>query len=122
MQLSSSDTKAYFSLRTAIMKNVKKGMIKQMYLTFYNLMSTGSQTVDGRAGPPGSAAEGANLGSNTDFLFIPNCPSKRVNDFALKAARTMEALVLECIAEIMPKDYYELAASKAQKKSDLQLL
>lgn len=121
MQLSLTDSKAFFSLKNAITSNIKKTMIKRMYQTFYNLMSIGATTdAAGVAGNPGSAAEGA-AGVPGDF-FIPNLPSKRVSDFAMKAGRTLEALLLECINEIMPKDYYDLASERARKKSDLQAL
>ena len=120
MQLSLTDSKAFFSLKNAITSNIKKTMIKRMYQTFYNLMSIGATTDSaGKAGNPGSAADRSTVPA--DF-FIPNLPSKRVSDFAMKAGRTLEALLLECINEIMPKDYYDLASERARKKSDLQAL
>ena len=120
MQLSLTDSKAFFSLKNAITSNIKKTMIKRMYQTFYNLMSIGATTDSaGKAGAPGSAADGSTVPA--DF-FIPNLPSKRVSDFAMKAGRTLEALLLECINEIMPKDYYDLASERARKKSDLQAI
>ena len=120
MQLSLTNTASYFNLRNQIYANIKTGMIKKMYITFYNLMTIGALTTNaGLADAPGSAANGVNI---PGFEFTPNFPEDKVSEFALDAARTLEKLLAHCLDLIMPPQYYEQAQQRAAKKSDLQIL
>jgi hypothetical protein len=118
-QLALTNTKDYFALRNAVYSNIKKGMIKQLYNTFFNLMTSGALTnPNGTPAKDGSAIDG----SNVIFDFVPNYPEDEVNTISLKAARTLEILLKEALDIIIPKDYYQLAEDRARQKSDLQKL
>ena len=118
-QLALTNTKDYFALRNAVYSNIKKGMIKQLYNTFFNLMTSGSLTkTDGTPGAKGSAINT----SGVTFDFEPNYPEDEVNKISLQAAKTLEVLLRQALDIIIPKDYYQLAEDRAREKSDLQKL
>jgi hypothetical protein len=74
---------------------------------------TSGNTSDG-----GSAADGA----AAEATFVPNYPQQKVTEFALGAAKTMDALCDECVEIILPLNYRDLAEQRLARKGEANML
>jgi hypothetical protein len=50
--------------------------------------------------------------TNDDVPFIPQLPEHLINQFATKAARTIEDICEEAVALILPDDYLQLSQNR----------
>ena len=74
---------------------------------------TSGNTADGT-----SAAHGAGAATT----FVPNYPQQKVTEFALGAAKTMDALCDECVEIILPLNYRDLAEQRLARKGEANML
>jgi hypothetical protein len=97
-----SEPSEYFKLRKAVLKKVKTDAVTDLYTTFYNLLTDGTdkggQAIEGLTDPP------------------PHYPSQKVSEFALSAAKTLDDILNECIEIILPIDYKDLASRRLEEK------
>ena len=49
--------------------------------------------------------------------FKPSMPKQKVNEFALKAAKTLDAIAEECIEMLLPQDYRQIAENRTVQKT-----
>ena len=112
LELALTRPEQYFELRETVLKNVKENAIKALYENFYSIMTVGN--VAGGA----SAADGA----AAQATFVPNYPQQKVTEFALGAAKTMDALCDECVEIILPLNYRDLAEQRLARKGEAKML
>ena len=56
------------------------------------------------------------------FHHAPNYPKQKVTEFALGAAKTMDALCEECVQIIFPVNYEDLAAARLARKGEARMM
>lgn len=102
--LALSNPSEYFRIRQAVIQSVKTDAVKDIYKTFYNILTTGTDK----------------LGSKVivDIKGVrPQYPSQKVSEIALQASRTMDEILNEVIDIILPADYESLANHRAKQLS-----
>jgi len=119
LQMALTNTDKYFKLRSIVVKKVKEDAIRQMYETFYNVMTRGTDLAGNPIAPNIQVED--ELGANV-AVFQPEYPEQKVCEFALGCTRTLEALCEECVQIIMPADYRELAMGRLARKGEANLL
>ena len=115
LALALSRPSEYYQLRKAVVKNMKTGFVTQAYDSFYNLLSTGSKT------GASDASMAVNGGAAKD-LFIPKLPKQEINQFALRAAKTLNAMVEEAIELVLPANHLDIAHKIERGKSEANML
>jgi len=78
-------------------------MVEMIYLMFWELL---------RNGKVGDDATTYKNVANTNVPFIPQLPEHLINQFATKAARTIEDLCEEAVSLILPDDYLQLSQNR----------
>ena len=108
LALSLSKPSNYYELRTNVISNITEAMVQQAYITFWALLRNG-QISDGT----GSFAqlEYTPL-TGTKIPFVPQLPEHLINQFATKAARTIEDICEEAVSLILPDDYLQLSQNR----------
>ena len=94
-------------------KNMKTDFVSEAYTSFHNLLSE-CLNKDGSA----SVADG----SNSEKLFKPNLPEQEINQFALRAAKTLDAMVEEAIELVLPANHLTIAQKIDRGKSEANML
>ena len=100
----------YTKIRREVMTAVKKDAVKDIYTTFYNILSLGTDKTNGTSiikpasGPP----------------LKPGYPEQKIADLSLKASRTLDALLNEVIQIILPANFEDLA-NKRSKDTSVEL-
>jgi len=92
MELALSEPKKYFELRRDVLTAVKKQAVDDAYNTYYHLLTIG-KLKNGAT----DLLNGTNSNAYVDGGFVPCMPMQKVNEFALKAAKTLHAIAEECI-------------------------
>jgi hypothetical protein len=112
LQTALANPTRYFAVRRAVLANVKNAAVQAQYDIYYYLLTNGS--IEGDHARPGSITRGYNPGSPNDIIqnFIPNIPKQKVNEFALKAAKTIDAIAEEAIEMILPMDYKKISEDR----------
>ena len=83
----------YFKLRKVVIDKVKTQAIGNIYKSFFNILSKGTDVLDAQV------------------IFIdtvataPSYPAQEVSKMALKAARTLDDILNEVIEVILPSDF-----------------
>ena len=113
LELALTQPEQYFELRETVLRNVKENAIKDLYNNFYSIMTEGNI-----AGGTTSAADGA----AAETIFKPQYPQQKVTEFALGAAKTMDALCDECVEIILPLNYRDLAEQRLARKGEAKML
>ena len=108
LQLALSKPSEYFELRKDVLEAVKKDAVQQQYKIYYNLLTKGE-----KAGTAGSII----AGKGNAALFVPNVPKQKVNEFALKAAKTIDAIAEEAIEMLLPSDYRKIAEARTSQRT-----
>ena len=111
----------YFKLRATVLENLTEQLVKTMFNTFYNVMTVGRIGADekGNGGTNcGDAADGSALGTG---LFEPQMAYQDVSEFALAASKTLQAICEECVEEILPINYKNLAEQRLARKGEAKL-
>ena len=96
----------YFKIRKEVLGKVKNEAIKDIYTSFYKILSLGEDQGSNKIIKPATGAP-----------LIPGFPQQEVSKIALKAARTLDALLDEVINIILPADYKKLATSRLEETS-----
>ena len=96
----------YFKLRKDVLGKVKNEAIKDIYSSFFNVLSLGRD----RAGRVPIVVSGG-------LEYQPGYPQQEVSKIALKAARTLDSLLDEVINIILPADFKKLASSRLEETS-----
>ena len=108
LALSLSKPSNYYELRTSVISNITETMVQQAYMTFWALLRNG-QISDG-AGSFGQLEYTPLTG--TKIPFVPQLPEHLINQFATKAARTIEDICEEAVSLILPDDYLQLSQNR----------
>jgi hypothetical protein len=104
LALSLSKPSNYYDLRTGIISGVTERMVEHTYLVFWELLR------NGKVGDDPTTYK--NVTGTRDVPFIPQLPEHLINQFATKAARTIEDLCEEAVSLILPDDYLHLSQNR----------
>ena len=109
--LAISFPREYFKLRKNVLKSVKTQAIGDIYTTFYNVLSQGTDK------------EGVNIiNPRGETDLSPGYPKQEVSKIALKAARTLDSILDEVIGIILPLNYKHLATIRSEQKAIGQVI
>ena len=103
LALSLSKPSNYYDLRTFIISGVTEKMVETIYGMFWELLRNGKVSKDPTMYKNVAGGE---------IQFIPNLPEHLINQFATKAARTIEDLCEEAVQLILPDDYLQLSQNR----------
>jgi hypothetical protein len=103
LALSLSRPSNYYDLRTKVITGVTERMVENIYTMFWELL---------RNGKYGDDATTYKNQAGTDVPFFPNLPEHLINQFATKAARTIEDICEEAVSLILPDDYLQLSQNR----------
>ena len=120
LELAISKPSQYFKLRKFILKRVKTQAVKEQYNIYYSLLTQGlAHIAIGDLGQGVTAvAKGGNIAADTAVAdFAPNMPKQLVNEFALKAAKTIEAIADEAVEMLLPMNYRKIAEGREISKT-----
>ena len=107
----------YFKLRATVLENLTETIVKNMFNTFYNVMTKGTNSIK-------DDGAGDNCGGDIgrlDDLFAPNMAYQDVSEFALAASKTLQAICEECVEELLPINYKNLAEQRLARKGEAKL-
>jgi hypothetical protein len=97
--------------------DVKTQAVNDVYATYYHMLTTGMNKDESNRLL--SDSRGTILASD-DYIpgkFKPNIPRQKVNEFALKAAKTLDAISEEAVEMILPADYRTIAENRQVQKT-----
>ena len=103
LALSLSKPSNYYDLRTKVISGVTENMVQIIYIMFWELLRNGKIDTN-------QIAFKNVVGD--DVPFIPPLPEHLINQFATKAARTIEDICEEAVALILPDDYLQLSQNR----------
>ena len=103
LALSLSKPSNYYDLRTKVISDVTEAMVQNVYTMFWQLLRNGK--IDA------NQLEYVPIGGGSK-LFIPQLPEHLINQFATKAARTIEDICEEAVSLILPDDYLQLSQNR----------
>jgi hypothetical protein len=103
LALSLSKPSNYYDLRTKVISNVTEEMVQRIYTMFWELL---------RNGKIGATQVTYNNILSVETQFIPQLPEHLINQFATKAARTIEDICEEAVSLILPDDYLQLSQNR----------
>jgi hypothetical protein len=103
LALSLSKPSNYYDLRTKVISGVTEKMVEVIYMMFWELLRNGKIESNQIAFK--------NLVGD-DTAFVPQLPEHLINQFATKAARTIEDICEEAVALILPDDYLQLSQNR----------
>ena len=118
LQLALSQPTAYAQLRKDVLEAVKKEAVNSQYAIYFYLLTKGKRVA------PDGKSEGVSIlnfnGSKSQAqagVFKPCVPYQVVNEFALKASKTIDRISEEAIEMILPKDWKEIADNRTYTKT-----
>jgi hypothetical protein len=103
LALSLSKPSNYYDLRTKVISDVTEKMVQNVYTMFWELLRNGKIETD--------QLEYVPIGGGSK-PFIPQLPEHLINQFATKAARTIEDICEEAVSLILPDDYLQLSQNR----------
>jgi hypothetical protein len=103
LALSLSKPSNYYDLRTFVIAQITEQMVEAIYMMVWQLLRNGIVGSD--------QIEYKNV-ANTSVAFVPQLPEHLINQFATKAARTVEDICEEAVALILPDDYLQLSQNR----------
>jgi hypothetical protein len=104
LALSLSKPSNYYDLRTAVISLVTEDLVQEIYIRFWNLLRNGIVTGS-------DPITYFNVAGN-EVPFVPQLPEHLINQFATKAARTVEDLCEEAVSLVLPDDYLQLSQNR----------
>ena len=104
LALSLSKPSNYYDLRTSVISLVTEEFVQEIYIRFWNLLRNGIVT----GSDPITYANVA----GAEVPFVPQLPEHLINQFATKAARTIEDLCEEAVSLVLPDDYLQLSQNR----------
>lgn len=114
LQFALTQPTEYAKLRKTVLNVVKREAVNSQYGIYYNLLTEGLKTVDNK--PTDSVLVGV-FPEVTQLMFKPKVPSQIVNEFALKAAKTIDKIAEEAIEMILPADWKQIADNRTFSKT-----
>ena len=116
LQLALSQPTAYTQLRKDVLQQVKKEAVNSQYAIYFYLLTVGCKpTPDRKNAGESILAPTDSRGLNK--LFCPNVPYQVVNEFSLKASKTIDRIAEEAIEMILPADWKEIADNRTFTKT-----
>ena len=106
LELALTKPSDYFALRKTVLANVKRAAVQGQYEVYYRLLTNGSTITDEN--------NGAIAGKSSAF-FQPCIPKQIVNEFALKAAKTIDKIAEEAIELILPMNYKKISEDRTMQ-------
>jgi len=104
LALSLSKPSNYYDLRTNVISLVTEDFVQAIYMRFWNLLRNGIVTGT-------DPITYYNVAGN-EVPFVPQLPEHLINQFATKAARTIEDLCEEAVSLVLPDDYLQLSQNR----------
>lgn len=104
LALSLSKPSNYYDLRTSVISLVTEDFVETIYIRFWNLLRNGIVT--------GTDPITYYNVAGTEVPFVPQLPEHLINQFATKAARTIEDLCEEAVSLVLPDDYLQLSQNR----------
>jgi len=125
LELAISKPSEYFRLRKVILKRIKTQAVQDQYNIYYKLLTEGksyTQIGDGSGSgfslpKDANLAAGVGLTAEIEKAFVPSMPKQLVNEFALKAAKTIEAITDEAVEMLLPMNYRKIAEGREISKT-----
>ena len=123
LELAISRPSDYFALRKVILKRVKTQAVQDQYNIYYSLLTSGFAFNDVKEGGKVIIEGGKNIADNsaTGSIFTPKMPKQLVNEFALKAAKTIESIADEAVEMLLPMNYRKIAEGREISKTAANL-
>jgi len=116
LQLALASPTEYTKLRKEVLNIVKKEAVNSQYAIYYYLLTVGQEAGAGNGG--NSILQGSTaVQAETKAIFVPKVPSQIVNEFALKAAKTIDKIAEEAIEMILPADWKQIADNRTFSKT-----
>ncbi len=116
LQLALSQPTVYTQLRKDVLQAVKKEAVNSQYAIYFYLLTLGCKpTPDGKR--PGVSILNKTPSIGQESLFRPNVPYQIVNEFSLKASKTIDRIAEEAIEMILPADWKEIADNRTFTKT-----
>ena len=119
LRLALTKPEDYFKLRAEVLESITERIVKNMFDTFYNVMTAG--TVKNPAGAGQIPASEVKDATGADNVFVPNMAYQDVSKFALSASETVQSICEECVEKLLPLNYRDLAESRMARKGDAKL-
>lgn len=116
LELAISKPSEYFNLRKIVLKRVKTQAVQDQYNIYYSLLTAGVAYNSIKEGTTEVVPKNANI-SGVDGIFVPKMPKQLVNEFALKAAKTIEAIADEAVEMLLPMNYRKIAEGREISKT-----
>ena len=101
MALAVSKPSDYYKIRADTLKLLKQVVVKQVYDTYYGLLTKG--TVNGQA-PLGD--------------LVPHYPQQKASQFALGASKTINDILNSALDIILPPNHLDVAKLKLTEKGN----
>ena len=101
-------------LRKVVLNIVKKEAVNSQYGIYYYLLTAGARS-DGKI--QGASILADDFPENIQKMFQPKVPAQIVNEFALKAAKTIDKIAEEAIEMILPADWKQIADNRTFSKT-----
>jgi len=125
LQLALTKPTQYFELRKAVLENVKRAAVQKQYAVYYWLLTCGNAAADNDDDSGESVVDTPNQHEKVDqitvSMFHPNVPKQKVNEFALKASKTIDAIAEEAIEMILPMDYKKISDDRVMQHTAANL-
>jgi len=121
LELAISSPKDYFALRKIVLKRVKTQAVQDQYNIYYSLLTAGVAYNEIKEGGTPTVAAGKNISGLDGSNFIPKMPKQLVNEFALKAAKTIESIADEAVEMLLPMNYRKIAEGREISKTAANL-
>ena len=101
MALAVSKPSDYYKIRAETLKLLKQIVVKQVYDTYYGLLTTG--VIDGQT-PLGA--------------LVPHYPQQKASQFALGASKTINDILNSALDIILPSNHLDVAKLKLTQKGE----
>jgi hypothetical protein len=97
------------------LKRVKTQAVQDQYNIYYSLLTSGLAYNSISIGGTEVVPKAGNIAGNP--AFEPKMPKQLVNEFALKAAKTIEAIADEAVEMLLPMNYRKIAEGREISKT-----
>jgi len=115
LELAISKPSDYFALRKTVLKRVKTQAVQDQYNIYYSLLTAGVAYNSIKEGTTEVVPKNANISGLE--IFVPKMPKQLVNEFALKAAKTIESIADEAVEMLLPMNYRKIAEGREISKT-----
>ena len=101
MSLAMSKPAEYYKIRADTIKLLKQGIIKEIYTTYYTLLTTGKIGADSPLG-----------------ALVPAYPQQKASQFSLAASKTINEILNSVLDIILPANHLDVAKMKLTEKGN----